>query len=93
MKCWQVIDNRNELFVLVYADTAGKARAKGAWEMSDEFLDVRVLRVPMFDGEPRCCTSFTDQEYFDADLCWNDCWGCGKAIPQDRELCDECEVL
>lgn len=53
-KAYQVEDTgyRGEA-VIVFAETAGKARAAGAAELDEEFVGVRVKRAPLFDGMTR----------------------------------------
>lgn len=50
LKAYSVNDYDRERGCVVFAETPGKARAEGAGEIANEFIEVEVRRAPEFDG-------------------------------------------
>jgi len=62
MKAWLAGDDLGG-YIVVWADTPGKARIYGAQETGNRFLNVRVRRAPKLDGEPKGAWEVTQEEF------------------------------
>ncbi len=84
LKAYSVQDNYHERGVVVFAYTAGQARAAGAREIDAEFLEPEVRRAPEFDGlTPE---TLTPLEYIKRGW-WQSCrnWrGCHKIADEEN---------